>query len=485
MADSSSTSVSDPALGSRSVTDTATDLGDGPTISEKIGNFAADLTFTDLPDHVVERSKLFILDCVGIAFASTRYEFSRTALSALTGFGGEGTEPVVGFRNTLSVRDAALMNGILMHGLDYDDTHVAAVCHASTSAVPTALAMANHRGLPGTDMLVGYVLSVEVAARLGMAANGGFHEIGFHPTGVVGAFGCATAAAKMEGLPAKLIAYAQGFAGSTSAGLMEFLDDGSWTKRAHPGLAASNAITAAAFARQGFKTPLSVYEGRFGFFNTHLQKKVPDLAACTAGLGETWEVLNNAVKPFPVCHFTHAFADAAMILVKGNGIAASDIAKIDAFIHPTPGAVVSYPSEKKLLPKSDYDAKFSLPYIVAASIVRGGFGLEELEPEVIADREILDLAAKVNCFDDPDSGFPKHYSGAVEITLHDGRVLKHREQVNRGADERPLSADEIIAKYQDNMRTATSRDVTARVQDLVLGLDMLADTRVLGQALRG
>lgn len=461
------------------------DLSGGPTISEKIGNFAADLTFSDLPDHVVERSKLFILDCVGIAFASTRFEFSRTALSALTGFGNEGSEPVVGFRQNLSVRDAALMNGILMHGLDYDDTHVAAVCHASTSALPTALAMANHRGLSGADLLVGYVLSVEVSARLGMAANGGFHEVGFHPTAVVGAFGCATAAAKMEGLPAKLIAYAQGFAGSTSAGLLEFLDDGSWTKRAHPGLAASNAITAAAFARQGFKTPMSVYEGRFGFFNTHLQNKVPDLSACTAGLGDSWEVLNNAVKPFPVCHFTHAFADAAMILVKGNGIAAEDIAKIDAFIHPTPGGVVSYPAKKKLLPKSDYEAKFSLPYIVAASIVRGRFGLEELEPEAIGDREILDLAAKVTCFDDPESGFPKVYSGAIEITLHDGRVLKHREQINRGADERPLSADEIIAKYQDNMRTATSRDVTARVQDLVLGLDTLADSRVLGQALRG
>ena len=455
------------------------------SISETIANFAADLSFSDLPSHVVERSKLFILDCVGIAFASTRFEFSRTALSALTGFGTEGSEPVVGFRNTLAVRDAALMNGILMHGLDYDDTHVAAICHASTSAVPTALAMANYKGLPGTDLLVGYVLAVEVSARIGMAANGGFHEVGFHPTGVAGAFGCATAAAKMEGLPAKLIAYAQGFAGSTSAGLLEFLDDGSWTKRAHPGLAASNAITAAAFARQGFQTPRWVYEGRFGFFNTHLQNKVADLSACTAGLGETWEVLNNAVKPFPACHFTHAFADAALILVKAHGIAPADIAKIHAYIHPTPGQVVSYPAEKKLLPKSDYDAKFSLPYIVAATIVRGQFGLAELESNALSDPAILDLATKVISFDDPESGFPKHYSGALEITLHDGRVVAHREQVNRGADERPLSADEIVVKFHDNMRTATSRDVASRVQDLVLSLDTVTDSRVLGEALRG
>lgn len=458
---------------------------DAPTISETIANFAADLTFADLPDDVIDRAKLFILDCIGIGFASTRFDFSRVALSALTGFGSLGSEPVVGFRNGLPIRDAALMNGILMHGLDYDDTHVASVCHASTSAVPMALAMANYRGLPGADLLLGYVLAVEVTARIGMAANGGFHDVGFHPTGVAGAFGCATAAAKMEGLPAKLIGYAQGFVGSTSAGLLEFLDDGSWTKRAHPGLAASNAITATAFARQGFQTPRRVYEGRFGLFNTHLVNHTPDLAACTAGLGTTWEVLNNAVKPFPVCHFTHAFADAAMILTKGNGIAAADIASIDAYIHPTPGQVVSYPADKKLVPKSDYDAKFSLPFIVAASIIRGQFGLAELEPDALANREILDLAAKVTSHDDPESGFPKHYSGAITITLHDGRVFSHREQVNRGADERPLSADEIIAKYQDNMRTATSQEITARVQRLVLDLDTLADSRTLGEAVRG
>ena len=122
---------------------------------------------------------------------------------------------------------------------------------------------------------------------------------------------------------------------------------------------------------------------------------------------------------------------------------------------------------------------------MAASIVRGQFGLAELEPAAISDRTILDLASRVTCHDDPDSGFPKHYSGAVTITLRDGRVLSHREQINRGADERPLSADEIVAKYQDNMRTATSREITARVQDLVLGLDALADSRTLGQALRG
>jgi 2-methylcitrate dehydratase PrpD len=455
------------------------------SISETIANFAADLSFGDLPAEVIERSKLFVLDCVGIAFASTRFPFAEVALNALRSVGGDGPSPVVGIRPGLHRRDAALMNGILMHGLDYDDTHMASVCHASASALPTALAIAVHDGLSGADLLLGYILAVEVSARIGAAANGGFHEIGFHPTSVAGAFGCATAAAKMQGLPARLIAYAQGFAGSTAAGPLEFLDDGSWTKRAHPGLAASNALTAAAFASQGFQAPRKIYEGKFGLFATHLQTKVPDLEVCRAGLGETWEVLNNAVKPFPVCHFAHAFADAALILVREHGIAPEDIARIDAFIHPIPGQAVSYPAERKQVPQSEYEAKFSLPYIVAACIIRGRFGLAELEQDAREDRRILDLAQKVTSFDDPESGFPKQYSGALSITLHNGQVFSHREQVNRGAEGRPLTSGEIVAKFRDNMSTATSSEITQRVEGLVLSLDTVSDSRELGEALRG
>ena len=453
-------------------------------IAAMIGEFAAGLRFEDLPAEVVERAKLFVLDCVGIAFASTTFDFAHRSLSAVSSLGG-GDFPVIGFPQRLALRDAMVMNGILVHGLDYDDTHVPAVCHASTSAFPLALGACAARHLSGRDLVLGYVLGVEVAARIGMAANGGFHAVGFHPTGLVGAFGCATAAAKLSGLPALGIAAAQGFVGSMAGGLLEFLEDGAWTKRAHPGLAAAAGATAAAFAKSGFEAPARVYEGRFGLFATHLAGRQPDLGACTAGLGEVWEVMSNAVKPYPACHFTHAFADAVLEIARSSGIGPADVKSVRCLIHPTAAAVVCEPAENKLVPRSDYDAKFSLPFVVAASLVRDRFTLAELRAEALSDPAILEMAARVTSEPDPASGFPKHYSGEVIVTTRDGRELRHREQVNRGADDRPLSAEEISDKFLANMALATDASFAERVLEAVLGVDRSEDVRGLAELLRG
>ena len=452
-------------------------------IARRIATFADQLVFEDLPAEVVERSMFFMLDCVGIAFASTAFDFAPKALTALSSL-GMGPHPVIGYSQSLNLRDATMLNGILVHGLDYDDTHTGGVCHASASAFPTALGVAAANGLSGRDVLLGYVLAIEVSTRLGIAANGEFHNIGFHPTGVTGAFGSAVAAARLFGCNADGITTAQGIVGSTASGLLEFLEDGSWTKRAHPGHAAASAITAAAFARQGWQGPESVYEGRFGLFNTHIQSGNFDLTACTKDLGQEWEVLNNAIKPYPACHFTHAFADAALELVKEHDLHADDIEKMICLIHPTPAAVVCEPPEKKLVPKSDYDAKFSLPFVVAATIVRRGFGLNELRPDALNDREILDLASRVGYGDDPKSGFPRHFSGELIITTTDGRDLRHREQVNRGADQRPLSGNEISAKFHENMATVTSRSVADRIETLVLAMDQIDSAAELADGLR-
>lgn len=469
--------------------------GDERPAALQIGEFAAGLTFEDLPTEVVERAKLFILDCVGIAFASRTFDFAQPSLAALTSL-GEGDQPVIGHHQRLALRDAVMMNGILVHGLDYDDTHVAAVTHASASAFPTALGLAAARGRTGRDLLVGYVLGVEVSARVGMAATGGFHPVGYHPTGVAGAYGCATLAARMDGLPAQGIAQAQGVVGSMASGTLEFLESGAWTKRAHPGWAGVCGITAAAFARQGFLAPERTYEGRYGLYATHLSAAPtgsgPDLTLLTGGLGEVWEVLDNAVKPYPACHFVHAHADAVLELVRREHLEPDDVQSVTCLIHPNSVGVVCEPAANKLAPRSDYDAKFSLPFVVAAALVRRRFTLAELLDDALHDPAILDVAARVGYEADLTSGFPRHYSGEVVVRTTDGRELRYREQVNRGADERPLSAAEIEAKYDGNMALAlagaTGADggaVAGRIKEAVLGLDRQDDARAFAELLRG
>jgi 2-methylcitrate dehydratase PrpD len=454
------------------------------TIAMQLGRWAADLRFEDIPADVVERALLHVLDCVGLAYASSNFDFAKRALATVSELGA-GDSVVIGHSQRLDRRDAALMNGILVHGLDFDDTHLPGVVHASASAFPAALAVASHRGLPGRDLLLGYLLGVEVAARVGAAANSGFHEKGFHPTGLVGAFGSAVAASRLGGLNAEGIARAQGLVGSTASGVMEFLATGASTKRMHPGWAANSGITAAEFARHGFETPPQVYEGRYGLYVLHTPEGHPiDLDKTVAGLGETWELLKVGIKPYPVCHFTHAFADAALELATQHQLTPEDIESVTCLVPSTIVPVVCEPAEAKLTPRSDYDAKFSLPYIVATVLARRRFTLAELEAPALRDSEALQLAQRVSYEVDPNSTFPKYFHGEVVIRTKDGRELRHREDANRGSEERPLPAADIEAKFYDNMALGASRSHAERIHESVMSLVDQKDSAAFAESLR-
>lgn len=456
------------------------------TVSQRIARFAADLRPEDLPAEVVEAAQLLILDAVGVALASGTFDFAKRALAATIDLAGgrSGDSTVIGLPVRLPPRDAAHLNGVLIHGLDYDDTHPGGVVHATASALPTSLAASEAGGLPGRELLTGYVVGVEVATRLGIAANGAFHLVGFHPTGLLGAFGAAVAAARLRHLPASAIADAQGFVGSLAAGSMEFLATGAWTKRSHPGWAAACGLTAAAFAAQGFESPPEIYEGRFGLYDSHLgTTHHVDLAACTRGLGDRWEVLDVAVKPYPACHFVHAFVDAALTLREQHRLRVDDIAAVTTRIAPGEVATVCEPADAKRRPRSAYDAAFSLPYAVAVALVRGRFGLTELADEARVDPTVLAMVDRTRWEPDPDSGFPDVFSGEVVIETTDGQVLRHREQVNRGAGDRPLSAADIEAKYRANAHLAVDESRAQHIGEVLRSLHTLDDCRRLATVL--
>jgi len=457
----------------------------GQPIAPQLGAFVADLGHEDIPADIRARACHLILDAVGIALASTRYDFAHRTLSALSGF-GTGPAQVIGMGARLPLRDAVMMNALLVHGLDYDDTHVAGVIHATAAAFPTALGMAADRRASGRDMLSAYIAGMEVSTRLGSVAKGGFHQVGYHPTGMIGVFAAALIASRLQGLNAAQMADAQGIALSMASGSMEFLQDGAWTKRMHPGWASVGGITAAAMARAGFKGPKAVYEGRFGLFPLYLNEAEQagmDLSLATAGLGESWEITNVAVKPIPACHFTHACADAAMALRSEHGFAPGDIASIRALVPAGVHKTVCQPIETKQRPQNSYDAQFSIPWAVASGLVRGCFGLEELD--ALNDPALLAIAGKVECENYPDAPFPKYYSGEVAVILKDGRTLTHREEINRGNPDRPLSGTDIEAKYFETACTAVSHSRAEQIRDAVLRLDALDDASSLAALLAG
>lgn len=458
----------------------------GATIAESLAAFAADLKVDDIPASVLERAKYLILDAVGIAYASTQFEFAHRSLSAVSELSeGLGDMPVIGLPNRLQMRDAMLMNGILVHGLDFDDTHAAGVIHATASCFPCSLGVAAHAGLGGRDLLAAYVLGVEVGARLGAVAKGGFHQVGFHPTGLIGAFSCALIAGRLFGLTKRQLAMAQGITLSVGSGSLEFLQDGAWTKRMHPGWAGVAGLTAAALARHGFVGPREAYEGRFGLFASHLGPLAVqcDLGLATTALGSEWELAKVTVKPLPACHFTHACADAAAILREKHGLRPSDIRSVRALVPQEVIKTVCEPVATKQRPQNSYDAQFSIPYIVATALTHGNFGLQHLEDAALADPEVLALAQRVHYEADPASPFPKYYSGEVIVTTQDGRELRHREEMNRGAADRPISNGEVEKKFMENATLAVSAARAEQVRDVVLTLDRLDEARVFAEGL--
>jgi 2-methylcitrate dehydratase PrpD len=334
----------------------------------------------------------------------------------------------------------------------------------------------------GRDVLAAYLAGIECGARIGIAANGGFHAKGFHPTGLVGAFASAIAAGWLMDLAEPQLRHAQGIVLSMASGSLEFLADGAWTKRMHPGWAGVCGITAAAMAQQGFVGPAAPYEGRYGLYNSYMADgTAADLAGIAATLGQEWELLNIAFKPFPACHFNHAFIDAALAL-RRQGIAPADVERITARIGGGPVPVVCEPEAQKKRPKGAYEAQFSVHYVIAAALLRGRFTLAELDGAALADPAILALADKVGYEVNPDSAYPRYYDGELVARLQDGRTVRHREAMNRGSDGNPIPPADIVDKFWGNATRALSRHRAQRVLDAVMALDRAADLGELAGA---
>jgi 2-methylcitrate dehydratase PrpD len=452
--------------------------------ARELAAFAVALSFDHIPRPVLERAKLLILDALGVGLASNAYPYAERSLAGIAALGGPGARTVIGRPERLSVRDAALANGILIHGLDFDDTHLASIVHPTAACLPCALSLSEELGLHGRDFLTAYAAGMETAIRIGAAVKGGFHHVGFHATGLVAHFSSAVVAAKLLGLDAEGIVAAQGVAASTASGVQVFLEEGAWTKRFHPGWAAVAGITAAYLVRHGFVGPSRPYEGKFGLFDTHLQGHAGevDLDAIGQGLGATWHLADTAIKPYPVCHFIHGCADAAVELHRL--VDAEEIAAVEAFLPKDTMPIVAEPAAAKERPTTDYEAKFSAQFVVATCLLKGRFGLPELQPDALADARVRALAERVRCSVDPNSAFPTYFSGGVRVMLKDSREVFRHVRVNSGAGERALTQDEVVAKFMASASLAVDRGQAGRIRDVVLDLEnrAVADLAVLGRA---
>lgn len=451
------------------------------TLAGRLAAFAASLSFADLPPAVVASVRLRALDVLGIALAASRHEVGPSVLGALAAWGGGGPCSVVGAPARTTAPLAALANGTLAHGLDFDDTHAASITHASAVVLPAVLAAAEAAGAGGRTVITAAVAGLEAIARLGMAAGGAFHERGLHATSVCGAPAAALAAGRVLGLDAGRLTAALGIAGSFAGGLMEFLADGSWVKRAHAGWAAHAGVVAAGLAAGGFTGPATVLEGRFGLYRALLGAERGGAidASGFATLGREWETLRIGFKPYPCCHYLHAYLDGALALRERHALTPDAVASVECRVPAGEVAVVCEPRAAKVRPRTAYDAQFSLPYSVAAALVDGRVSLDTYAVERLDDARVLDLAARVEHVVDPASSFPAGFPGWIRVRLGDGRVLEAREPDGRGGPARPLPEAAIVAKFRDNAGRALEAAAVEAIEEAVRHLEALDDVGAL------
>jgi 2-methylcitrate dehydratase PrpD len=451
-----------------------------PTIAETLARFVARCTFDSIPGAIREQARWHLLDAVGVGLASASLEFARRAYAGLSRF-GPGEHAVIGMPGRLQLRDAVCLNGMLVHGIEFDDTSILGRIHPSASCVPAALGAGALVRAGGKDVLAAYVLGVECAIRIGAAAKGGFSPAGFNATGAVNGFGAALTAGKLFGLSAEQLASAQGIVYSTAAGNREFVAADAWTKRMDPGWAAVAGITAASLGGADFVGPRSAYEGRYGFYRVYLEHEVTaqDLALVSAGLAEQWHFGALALKTLPSCYFNHPLINSTIAIVNRYDLAPTSIRAITVYLPRAAIDTVCEPRAAKLAPTDMSSALFSAYYNVASAALRRRLTLDELSPEALQDPQVQALARKVTYAIDAETSFPRQYSGAVDIVTMDGRTYSDREDVNKGSAEKPLTREEIEAKFMANACRVLPWQRAEALLAALLAIETLDDVREL------
>jgi len=442
------------------------------TISTRLADFTSRLTVADLPAEVRAAAGLHALDTVGCGLAAVALGDADFVEASVVESHAPGSSSAIGVAQPMGPEDAALVNGVRCHALDYDDTHPDSVVHVSAAVVPAAFAAAEDIGATGEDVLAALVAGNEVSIRIGALAAGEFHRRGFHPTGMVGIFGATAAAARVHGLDPATTAHALGLAGSMAGGLLEFLSDGAQTKPLHPGWAARAALSAVRMARHGATGPGTVFEGPRGFFATYLHGIDVDIASEVDDLGTRWETPRIAFKPYAACHYTHAPVDALADLMKDEPFRAEDVEGVVAYAEPTGIGLVLEPAQDKVRPRTAYDSKFSLPYCLAHQLVHQGLTVDSFSTRGIADADVLALTPLVSYEERRYSDKPDSFGGGVRITLRDGRVLERELRHQRGGLANPMSDGDIHAKFRDNASLAMDAD---RIDQLTQLLTHLAE----------
>jgi 2-methylcitrate dehydratase PrpD len=419
-----------------------------PSVAEQLATQIVALQGGRLAPALHVKCEDLVIDVIGLCLTARNADYVR---SAIDGWDDDGPCTVIGHDRTLTASGAAFVNGTAAHGEDFDDTFEGGPVHAGAVVVPAVLAACERHNPDGAAALLGIAVGAEVLCRLSLVVPKAVHRAGFHPTAVFGAMGAAAGVAAALGLDTRQTVDALGIAGSMAGGIIEYLAEGAWTKRLHPGWAAQSGLRAALLGRNGFVGPRTVFEGVHGLFHGFAHTTEGDYGALLDGFGTRWVIETLAFKPYPCGTMTHPYIDCARRLV-ARGIAAENVRELVCEVAEGTVHRLWEPLADKQRPPNGYAGKFSTPYCIARAFVYDGVGLEAFTNEAVRDDKVRALAAKIRFEIDPQNPYPNNFTGHIRAVLNDGTVVEERQPHLRGGAHEPLTRQDLEEKFVLNAR---------------------------------
>src|SRR4030042_984165 len=446
----------------------------------EIARFVGNLNFSDIPVEVSGRAKHCFLDFISVAAMAAEEKDStppiRMAIQTFAGGPGPGT--VIAHKEGLPFQYAALLNGTLAHTLDFDDTNFRGSLHLGASVIPATVSMCEYRGGSGRDFLTAMVAGYEVACRVGEALGLTAYDRGFHPTAIAGVCGATVAGARVLGFNPSKIENAMGLNISQAAGSMQYLDNGAWNKRLHPGLAAHNAILSLFFSEAGFRGASHPLEGQYGLLRGYSDSPSPE--KLVAGLGKEWVTLETGLKPYPSCRLTHGAVDAMIELHGVFGESLDEVEEVKITLSPKAYDIVGESSPRKISPEDSVDAQFSVYFQAAAALAEGIISWASYSR--LKDPKILKIARRIKV--EKDTSFNIRTSKVI-LKTKEGDWQEKKVELPKGEPENPLTWEEVVEKFASSVRSVFSSGHQENIVKAVRGFERISEVESWIMTLRG
>ncbi len=440
------------------------------------------LSFNELPQEAIHWAKVGVLDTVGVTLAGSREDATRI-VDSVTTRGATGPSLLFGGSRRIGPLDAALVNGVAAHALDFDDCNNTIGGHPSAPILPALFALADEAGASGRDFITAYVAGFETECKIALGVHFHHYTKGWHPTATLGVFGSAAACSKLLKLSEDKTATALAIAASLASGIKS--NFGTMTKPLHVGHCTRNGLFAALIAGDGFTASERAFEHKQGFFNVFNGEGNYDAGKILPAWAKPLDIVKPgiAIKQYPCCGSTHAALDVMLALARNHKPAADDIERIDVWTHTRRLEHTNRPD-----PKSDLDAKFSVQYCMARAILDRKIAIEHFEGKAHDQPAVRKLLARVHAAPYTTAQFPaeNHFGAEVKITLKGGKVLSGKADQPFGrTSDNPLPAVLLKEKFDNCAARALSGERTALVYSAIQGLENLQDVRELTAILAG